>query len=180
MIPVEVTAARSRGEKAVKNAILLSVLSLFSLTSLAQAPEQGVTEEAAPQMAQMQARMQAMHALMEQIQTTDDPEERRRLMQEHMQSMHQGMMMMGEMMRGASGQGEGPGAGQGGRTRECRRNNTQCQMEEMQMQHGAMGQRMGMMQQMMQQMMEHLMQSEATQTPGDQPAEGAADHEAHH
>jgi hypothetical protein len=157
----------------MKKTTLFLILSLFSLTLFAQAQEQDSSGDTTPQMEQMQTRMRA---LMEQIQATEDPDERHRLMQEHMQGMHQGMMMMGEMMRGRMGQSADQGAGQGGRTQECQQNDMQCRVERMQMQQGAMGERMGMMQQMMQQMMEHMMQGQAT----DQPAEGEANHEAHH
>jgi 2-methylcitrate dehydratase PrpD len=98
--------------------------------------------------------MQAMQALMERIQATEDPEERRRFMQEHMQSMRQGMMTMGEMMRVPMGQG----AGRGGRAGQCGQGDTNCRMEQMQIEQRMMGQNMGMMRQMMQQMMEHMQQ----------------------
>jgi hypothetical protein len=91
---------------------------------------------------------------MEQIQATEDPEERRRLMQEHMQNMRQGMMMMDEAMRGPMVRDGGGGAPM----RQCPQGDTECRMEQMQMQQRMMGQNMGMMHQLMQQMMEHMQQ----------------------
>jgi hypothetical protein len=107
-------------------------------------------------MQQMQTRMQTMRDQMARIHATEDPEERQRLMQEHMQSMHEGMMMMGQMMRGPMSQGEKP---------QCRQADTECRMNQMQMQHQMMGQRIAMMQQMMEQMMEQMMQRRAGETP---------------
>ena len=145
-----------------KSVLLPLLLSLFAATAVAQGPKRGQTPQAQPgqqtqqmQMQQMQSRMQAMQALMSQIHSTQDPAERARLMQEHMQSLNQGMMMMGHMMQGPTGQGQG----------QCAQNDTQCQMHQMQMQQQMMGQRMGMMQMMMQQMMEHMSQEQGTEAP---------------
>jgi hypothetical protein len=57
-------------------------------------------------MQQMQAHMQTMHALMERALIADSQPERNRLMQEHMQSMREGMAMMQRMPMpdGAMGQ----------------------------------------------------------------------------
>ena len=114
------------------------------------------------QMQQMESRMQAMRALMERIQNTEDPEERQRLMDEHAKSMQQGMMMMGDMMRGQA---------QGG---QCATNDTACGMQRMQGQQDMLRQHMGMMQQMMGQMMQREAQPEAGETPEQQ------NHEEHH
>jgi hypothetical protein len=100
---------------------------------------------------QMQGQMQAMRDMMARIHAEQDPAERERLMQQHMQSMHSGMAMMGQMMRG-SGPGEDGGA------RPCAEGDTRCEMDRLQMGQGAMNERMGMMQQMMTQMMEHMME----------------------
>jgi hypothetical protein len=119
--------------------------------ALGQAPDKAAPGDSQtdPRMAQMQARMATMQALMERLRNTKDPEERQRLLQEHMQSMQQGMTMMGEMMRGPMGSPQ-----------QCQRNDTDCRVGRMQMQQQMMGQRMGMMQQMMQQMSEHMMLQE--------------------
>lgn len=50
----------------------------------------------------MQARMQHMRELMDRIHGTSDAAERRRLMDEHMRAMSEGMAMMGSMMGGAA------------------------------------------------------------------------------
>jgi hypothetical protein len=144
------------------------------LAALAQGPAIPQVE----QMAQMQKNMDAMHEQMARIHATQDPQERQRLMHEHMQNMHQGMMMMGQM-----GQGEAP--------RPCAAGDTECRMNQMQTQQQMMGQRMGMMQQMMQQMMEQMAAGQATEPAGSAeapasptaPAAPDADaegHEQHH
>jgi hypothetical protein len=141
--------------------VLLSILSL-SGAALAQDEDEAAT---APPTQQMQARMQAMREQMQAIHATEDPEERQRLMLAHMQSMHEGMTMMGEMMRG-------PMAGT--QSQQCAAGDTECRMNQMQTQQQMMGQRMGMMQQMMQQMMEQMLEQQgasSTQTE---------DHEEHH
>ena len=99
------------------------------------------------------------------MRTTQDPAERQRLMAEHMRLMHEGMAMMGPMMRG----GPSDQAGQP----PCADNDTQCRMQRMQMQQGMMGQRLGMMQMMMQQMMMQMMQNQAAQGQQDKPAANA-------
>lgn len=153
----------------MKKLLLAGCLSLLSLAAFAQDSEQSNGAGMNPQMQQMQARMQAMRAQMELIQATEDPEERARLMQEHMQSMHAGMMMMGEMMGGGMPDEQ---------VQQCQEPNTECRMNRMQMQQRMMGQRMGMMQQMMQQMMEQMMQQSMQQQPPDGGA--AENHEEHH
>lgn len=57
------------------------------------------------QMDQMQEQMKKMQAQMEKIRKTTDPKERQKLMQQHMQSMNEGMKMMRGMcgdMKGAA------------------------------------------------------------------------------
>ena len=158
-----------RGTK--KQGCLIAALLLLPLTAMAQAPsEHGHGETATPpQMEQMQSHMQAMHEQMARIHATTDPEERQRLMQEHMQTMHEGMAMMGQMMQGPMAQGQ---------ARQCAQGDTQCLMDQMQMQQQMMGQSMGMMQQMMEQMMERMMQTQGSQTPAPATPEGS--HESHH
>lgn len=151
----------------MKALLLLATLSLFSSALSAQAPEATDPGDAQmPQtMEQMQARMQTMREQMARIHATEDPQERQRLMQAHMQSMHEGMRMMGETMRGPRGQGQ---------MRQCREDDTECRMNQMQMQQQMMGQRMGMMQQMMEQMTERMMQEQTGETPA------AENHDEHH
>jgi hypothetical protein len=86
------------------------------------------------QSAQMQERMKTMQVQMDRIHKTTDPAERRKLMQEHMQSMREGMGMM-------KGMGGGMGAGMMGGDPKQR----QDMMER----------RMDMMHMMMEQMMQH-------------------------
>jgi hypothetical protein len=62
-----------------------------------QPGDMGMMDE--KQMAQMQESLKQMHAQMERMRETTDPEERRRLMQEHMQSMRE----HGHMMHGMGG-----------------------------------------------------------------------------
>ena len=137
----------------MKATLLVILLSSFASVLYAQPPSQGQT--ATPP--QMQARMQAMREQMERIQATKDPEERERLMHEHMQTMQQNMTMMGEMMRAPIA---GNSGGPGNQARPCAQSDTECRMGQMQMQQGMMGERMNMMQQMMQQMMAHMMHEE--------------------
>lgn len=151
----------------MSRAFFFSVLALLSLGGLAQESGQGT--QPTPQTEQMQTRMQAMREQMARIHATEDPEERQRLMQEHMRSMHEGMMMMGRMMGG-------PGAQEP--MRQCQEGDTECRMSQMQMQQQMMGQRMGMMQQMMEQMMEQMMQGGASDTPEATP-EGESQEEHH-
>ena len=115
--------------------------------------------------------MEAMRALMARIQSTKDPEERQRLLDEHAKSMQQGMTMMGQMMGGAAG-----GQKQAG---QCAQNDTSCQMQRMQGQQQMMSQHMGMMQMMMEQMMGQMMmqggaKSESRESGQDQ------NHKEHH
>jgi hypothetical protein len=154
----------------MSKSLLFSALAIFSMAALAQEPDQST--QPAPdteQMQQMQTRMQAMREQMARIHATEDPEERQRLMQEHMQSMHQGMMTMDGMTRGPMAEGQ---------TGQCQRNDAECRMDEMQMQQQMMGQRMGMMQQMMEHMMQHMVQGDATGTPEGTPEDES--HEGHH
>ena len=150
----------------IRQMTLAVLMSLCAVAAFAQAPGNDSGRQMPQQMQQMQGRMQAMQALMAQIQETDDPAERQRLMQQHMDSLHQGMMMMGRMMQG--------GMMPRGSAQQCGNGDTQCQMNQMQMQQRMMGRQMGMMQQMMMQMMEQMMQGRnmpGADTDSDDPAE---------
>lgn len=82
------------------------VASAFSVTPLmaqqtAPPPEQGGQMQQAPdvaefdkQMAQMQENMQRMQEQMEKIGRTSDPQERQKLLQEHWETMQNGMTTM--------------------------------------------------------------------------------------
>jgi len=104
------------------------------------------------QMAQMQERMKEMQSQMERIHKTKDPNERRKLMQEHMESMNQGMKMMrgmgGGMTMGMMG-GQSGGMGPG-----MMRDDGKPAMDPKQRQD-MMEKRMDMMHMMMEQMMQH-------------------------
>ena len=129
----------------MKYIFLLIIMSLATVALRAQTAEEGVpASEMTPMMQQMQGRMQAMRQQMERIHATDDPEERQRLMREHMETMHQGMQMVG-----------GP-VGRQDPVAECEESDTDCRMRQMETQQEAMGQRMGMMRMMMQHMMQHM------------------------
>jgi hypothetical protein len=155
----------------VKIGCFLVASAFLASYAVAQAPDEQSQSDivAMPQMQQMQSRMQAMREQMARIHATADPEERQRLMQEHMQSMHEGMMTMNEMMRGAMAPGQ---------ARECQQTDTECRMNQMQTQQQMMGQRMGMMQQMMEQMVEQMTQGQTPEAPGG-TSEGEG-HQEHH
>jgi len=131
----------------MKTAIALMLAgALFAGNALAQggppAGKPGTAMMDDNQMAQMQERMKTMQAQMERLHKTTDPAERRKLIQEHMQSMRDGMTMMrgmGGPMMGMMGGGKGRGM-MGGDPK---------QREEM------MERRMDMMHMMMEQMMQH-------------------------
>lgn len=91
------------------------------------------------QTVQMRERMKIMQAQMDRIHKTADPAERRKLMQEHMQSMRDGM----DMMRGMGGPMMG-GKGDG-----------MAMMGDPKQRQDMMERRMDMMQMMMEQMMQH-------------------------
>jgi len=107
-------------------------------------------------MEKMQEQMKTMRAQMEKIHAAANPQERRKLMEEHMQSMRDGMKTMGEMS-GAKGkmgmmdkkkEGE-PMMKEGGKEKEG------MQMGMMMKRHKMMENRLDMMEMMMEQMMEH-------------------------
>src|SRR5581483_5899998 len=67
----------------------------------AAAPPAAQGKEGGMAMMKMDRQMEKMRDLMKRIHTTQDPQERQRLMQEHMQAMQEGM----KMMRGMGGMG---------------------------------------------------------------------------
>ena len=154
----------------MKNSYLFIAMSSFAFACDAQPPSDGQpSAQAPPGMQQMQGQMQDMQALMDRIHNAADPQERQRLMREHMQSMQQGMTMMGHMMRG---QGDVPV-----QPPECAQGDAECAMQRMQGQQQMMNQRMSMMQMMMEQMMGQMTQRDAEE-PATQPDD--KNHEAHH
>ena len=163
----------------MKASWLLAIPLLLPVTLLAQAPAPAPEASTpAPTPQDLQNRMQQMSEQMARIHSTQDPAERQRLMQEHMQSMNAGMMMMGQTMRG----GMGPGQAQG---QQCKSDDAACRLDKMQAQQDMMNGRMRMMQMMMQQMTEHMMQQQSGQPGNTTPAQPPAgqkpqDHDAHH
>jgi outer membrane murein-binding lipoprotein Lpp len=87
----------------------------------------------APAPGQMDSMMKSMQDMHDRLMAAKTPEERARLMQEHMKLMQDGMAMMGRMRGGKGGMGMGGGMSMG---------------PEM------MGKRMDMMEMMMQMMMD--------------------------
>jgi periplasmic protein CpxP/Spy len=100
---------------------------------------------------QMRDHMREMNEMMARIHRSDDPEERARLMREHMEMMGKGMAGM----RGMMGKGMGMSPEQ-----------RQQMMEE----------RMDMMQEMMEQMMEHMMARHGAERPMDRERERGREH----
>ena len=107
----------------------------------------------AQQMEKMHSHMQTMQEQMKEIKATKDPEKRKALMRKPRQSMHEGMMMMGNMDKGPMSKG---GMQKKKQPMSCAEDDAQCQrMQSMENSQAAMQERMQMMQMMMQQMMEH-------------------------
>jgi hypothetical protein len=101
----------------------------------------------------MHEHMQAMREQMARIHAAQDPEERQRLMHQHMQSMHEHMAMMQRREQHSE---------QGAQAAErCAAGDMRCRMSEMQSQQTRMQARMVEMQQMMDQMMQHLAERSA-------------------
>ena len=97
---------------------------------------------------QMIERLKTMQAEMAKIRETSDPQERQKLLAEHMKTMQEGMQAMGGMGGGMMGRMGGGGMMGGGATMGGKGGRPQSpQMME---------QRMDMMQMMMDQMMEHM------------------------
>jgi protein CpxP len=116
-------------------------------------------------MEKMQEQMKKMHEQMQKIQATTDPQARQKLMQEHMQSMREGMKMMhgmgGGMMGGKKGapmMEEGAsdkGAGMDKDSMEGMHKDGMRMGMMMKKRHQMMEQRLDMMEKMMDQMLEH-------------------------
>ena len=126
-------------------AIALSLLTpVLHALAADQAPDASAADQAAA-LQKMQEQLKQMQQEMDQIHSTQDPTKRRALMQQHWQSMMQGMQMMhqccGGPMMGQMGMG-GPGCCAGG-------------MHGHMMNPEMMQNRMDMMQMMMDQMMQH-------------------------
>ena len=128
---------------------------------------QGMPDDKADamKMDKMQEQMKKMQQQMQQIQATTDPQARQKLMQEHMQSMREGMKMMhgmgGDMMGGKKGapmMDEGDGdksAGMDDKAMERMHKDGNRMGMMMKKRHHMMEQRVDMMEKMMDQMLEH-------------------------
>lgn len=106
-------------------------------------PGAAAAASATPSPGQMDSMMKSMQEMHDRMMAAKTPDERTRLMQEHMKLMQDGMGMMGQM-RGGWGSKGGPG-GMGGMGMDGR---------GMAMSPEMMGRRMDMMEMMMQMMMD--------------------------
>lgn len=132
--------------------LTLALFVMVAAPLFAQQHQSG-DQQMAQQMEKMHSHMQAMQEQMKEIKATKDPEKRKALMQQHRQSMHEAMMMMGNMDKGPMSKG---GMQQKHEQLSCGDDDAQCQrMQSMESRQVAMQERMQMMQMMMQQMMEH-------------------------
>ena len=100
-------------------------------------------------MDKMQKKMKKMQDLMAKIQSTDDPKERQKLMEEHMESMRDGM----KMMRGMGGKPKGEHPAEGGGEKDTDKGGMMGGM--MMKKHQMMEDRLDAMQKMMEQILEH-------------------------
>lgn len=107
-------------------------------------------------MGQMGEHMQKMMEQMDAVHKAVDPAEREKLLQEHMQSMQEGMGMMGGGKRGGMMMGKGmqQGSEMMGKRMQQGDGMTGCN-DQKKTQHQQMERRMDMMQTMMDQMMQH-------------------------
>ena len=111
-------------------------------------------DKAAMKMDKMQEKMKTMQEQMGKIHAAKDPQERKKLMKEHMQSMQEGMKMMGGMGAGMRG---------GDMMAKARKDQAESmtdvgdgmEMCMMMKKHKSVEARLDMMQMMMEQMMEH-------------------------
>ena len=111
-------------------------------------------DKAAMKMDKMQEKMKTMQEQMGKIHSAKDPQERKKLMKEHMQSMQDGMKMMGGMGVGVKG---------GDMMAKAKKDQAESKVDAgdgmemcmMMIKHNSVEARLDMMQMMMEQMMEH-------------------------
>tara|TARA_R110002110_G_scaffold12718_3_gene60875 strand:+ start:37449 stop:37997 length:549 start_codon:yes stop_codon:yes gene_type:complete len=134
----------------------LGISIAFGATAWAAQHAHAADTPMAQKMQKMHGHMQTMQEQMKAIEAAEDPKKRRELMQQHMNSMREGMMMMGKMDQSKK-EGMSPNAMQNKMmAMDCKADDAQCQrMQSMQNRQDSMQERMNMMQIMMQQMMEH-------------------------
>ncbi|MDX9819734.1 MAG: hypothetical protein RBT16_12530 [Desulfococcus multivorans] len=128
--------------------LVISAL-VFSANSL-NAGQTTADDKTGQAMADMQNQMTQMHGQMEAIRQTEDPQKKKVLMQEHMQSMLECMKTMRGMDTGMMSGMKGHGHMDGGMMTD-----KPMSGEIMQQRMQTMDKRMDMMQSMMEQMLEH-------------------------
>ena len=111
-------------------------------------------DKAAMKMDKMQEKMKTMQEQMGKIHSAKDPQERQKLMKEHMQSMQEGMKMMGGMGAGMKG-GDMMAKAKKDQAESMTDADDGMEMCMMMKKHKSVEARMDMMQKMMAQMMEH-------------------------
>ena len=105
-------------------------------------------------MDKMQEKMKTMQEQMGKIHSAKDPQERQKLMKEHMQSMQEGMKMMGGMGAGMKG-GDMMAKTKKDQAESMTDAGDGMEMCMMMKKHKSVEARLDMMQKMMEQMMEH-------------------------
>jgi transposase len=95
--PTTPCSNQSRNEmKNISQILALAMLMMFASPMVAAQNESSADEPMAEQMEKMHSHMQTMQQQMKEIKAAKNTERRKALMQQHMQSMREGMMM-GEM-----------------------------------------------------------------------------------
>lgn len=151
--------------KTITHILTLAILIMFASPMLVAAQNEPPTEKPmSQQMEKMHSHMQTMQQQMKEIKATKDPEKRKALMQQNMQSMRESMMMMGEMddaqgkmmMNDADGKMTHPTMQEKKERMACQQDDARCQrMQTMEHRQEGMQERMKMMHMMMQMMMDH-------------------------
>lgn len=135
--------------KIIIQTLTLAMLMILASPMLAAENESSADKPMAQQMEKTHSYIQTMQQQMIEIKTTKDPAKRKALMQQHMQSMHEGMMMVGEM-DDAQGKMSLTSMQEKKERMPCQQDDEQCQrMQTIEHHQEGMQERMGMMQQMM-------------------------------
>lgn len=137
----------------MKTLLISAILALAPVSAHANPAPTADQEQSDQMLVQMKERLKQMQALVQQLEKTSDPAERRKLLTEHMRAMHKGMdsmrgmgggMMMGMMASDADHRGH---AHVGSPSPDI------------------MQRRMDMMQMMMEQMMQHMQACQPAEKP---------------
>jgi len=147
----------------MKTPILVAMIAACALSSIPVAsaqdkttPGQSATSmDMAQQMSTMQTNMKDMQAQMEKIRATTDPKERRKLMDAHMQSMHECMATMREQDKAAMPMGGDQAGGMAMGGDKAKAGGDMMKHRQM------MESRMDMMEMMMDQMLQHMQMMQA-------------------